>query len=61
MRLRTVAADVLGTACSWIDGLPDWTWRIPLLHRLGCPWGLLIRAALWLDPTDYYPETVEGK
>jgi hypothetical protein len=36
--------------CGVIDQLPEWTWRIPLLHRLGCPRGL----ALWafaLDPS----------
>jgi hypothetical protein len=25
--------------CNVIDYLPDWTWRVPYLHRLGCGHG----------------------
>jgi hypothetical protein len=48
-RVRHALGDVMCVVCGWIDGLPDWTWHIPLLHRLGCPRGL----ALWsfrVDP-----------
>lgn len=31
--------------CGAIDGLPRWTWRIPGLHRLGCPSGLGLLSA----------------
>jgi hypothetical protein len=43
-RLRIAVGDVFGRACSLIDGLPEWTWRIPGLHNLGCPHGLAVLA-----------------
>lgn len=48
--IRRLLADAMGTVCGWIDALPDWTWHIPLLHRLGCPRGLALWA-FYLDPT----------
>lgn len=41
---RHFVARVLDAACAWIDGLPNWTRRVPLLHALGCPRGLALLA-----------------
>lgn len=39
-RLRVWVGSRLESACGRIDLLPEWTWKVPLLHRLGCPRGL---------------------
>lgn len=38
--LRRILIVAMEWCCYLLDGLPDWTWRIPLLHRLSCPRGL---------------------
>lgn len=52
-RVRRAVLLTMDWVCAGIDGLPNWTWRIPLLHRLGCPRGL----ALWSSYLDEHWKT----